>query len=120
MTPQFLVALVAVCMITSTVIVVTAYVRTQGTDKLPSQAIRFLMTLLLASLLFFGWPPARWITIVLLGISAVVSIPVGIRLRRISKSGTGLTVLGLVYAACVVALLTSTAEEHFSGAAMSE
>ena len=85
------------------------YVNTLGTDKLPVQGVRFVLTFALAVSLIRGWNPGRWITIVLLSIG-VIMVVVGL-----AQSGNSILLifLGVIYAACVVALLTPFAGLHF-------
>jgi hypothetical protein len=114
MTPQKLVTLIARIIVFCSAIVILSYVVLAGFDRIVPQCIRFGLTCLLARSLIRGWTPGRWITILLLGLGGFMSIVGSIELLTPSGGGLGLLILGVVYSACVIGLLTPTASMHFS------
>lgn len=114
MTPKRLVSIIAVVIVLCSATVLVIDVTQIGFAKIVRQGIRFGLTCLLAYSLIKGWNPGRWITIVLMGLAAILSILSGIGVMAESISGIGLLILGLVYGACVVGLLTPFAKTHFT------
>ncbi|MGJ8675980.1 MAG: hypothetical protein ACSHX0_00540 [Akkermansiaceae bacterium] len=89
------------------------YILQIGLEKIVPQSVRFILTCLLAYSLVKGWVPGRWITVVLMGLAGIGSILGGVGLMTQSGSGLILIILGVVYVACVVGLLTPSAAKHF-------
>jgi hypothetical protein len=114
MTPRKLVSLIAGTIVLCSVVVILLYVMQIGFAKIVPQAVRFGLTCLLAYSLVTGWTPGRWITVALMGLAGVGSVVGGVGLILRTSSGFGLVILGLIYLACVVGLLTPMAAKHFS------
>ena len=114
MTPKKLVTIIAGTIVLCSAVVITTYIFQVGFQKIIPQSVRFVLTCLLAHSLVKAWTPGRWITIVLMGLAGVGSIIGGVSMLTKSASAFMLIVLGVVYTACVVGLLTPLAARHFS------
>jgi len=110
MTPKGFVSIIAGVLVFCDATVSALYISEIGFAKITSQGIRFFLTCLLAYSLIKGWNPGRWITIVLLGLGAILSI------LNVFGSMTQPVVLALflVYVVCIAGLLTPDARRHFN------
>ena len=114
MTPKVLVITIASLLIACSVTVIAIYVSKLGLVKVGSQSVRFALTCALCISLIRGWTPGRWITVVLMSLGAIGSIVGGMNLISAGHSGTGLLALGMIYAVCVIGLITPFAGRHFA------
>ena len=84
-----------------------------GSGKLPKQAIRFILTLILSYFLFKGVGAARIIASVLYTIGAMGGILGGISLIVNSPIGLMVLIPGIVYAICAMVLIFSVPVKQF-------
>ena len=114
MTPKALVITIAAILVVCSASVIAIYISRLGFGKIGPQSVRFALTCALSISLVRGWVPGRWITIILTGVGGIGSLIGGINLMTAGQPGLGLVVLGSIYTACIVALLTPFAGRHFS------
>ena len=113
MSPKRLVTIIAAAIVLCSIAVIVTYNISVGPHKLPVQAIRFVLTCLLALSLIRGWKPGRWITVILFGLAGVGSLLGGLGVIARSLNGIWLLAVGVIYSACVAGLLTPLAGQHF-------
>lgn len=65
---------IAALIVLISAIVISGYVGAIGTDRLPTQLVRFALTVALAYALRTGRSGARWLTIVLMGLAGIVGL----------------------------------------------
>ena len=102
---QGLVIAVVAALISTSALVAVVYYFERGSDRLPSQVVRFLLTVVLCVFLYRGANWARWVAGVLCGLSGVGSMFGGAMLLAGGKQGLPLLGLGVVYVTCFGALL---------------
>lgn len=91
--------------------VIGAYVAVKGTDRLPAQAVRFVLTAGLMWWLYRGSPTAKWITVVLFGLAGLAGLAsLFLNHRMAILVGTK---LGALYLSFVVTLVTSSPANAF-------
>ena len=113
MTPKRFVTIIAAAMVLCSITVIVTYNFSIGHHKLPVQAIRLVLTCLLAVSLIRGWTPGRWIAVILFGLAGVGSLLGGLGVIARSLNGIWLLAIGAIYSACIVGLLTPLAGKHF-------
>ncbi len=100
-----LVLAVMVATLTLSVLVIGTFNIVQGSERLPQQIVRFLLTVGLCVFLYRGANWARWVASVLFVLGGVGSLLGGIAVLSTSMTGLLLIGVGLVYVASAVVLL---------------
>ncbi len=114
MSSKTLVTIVAGTITFCGALVILLYVLTVGASLIPLQSVRFILTCLLPYSLIQGWRPARWITVVLIGLAGVHFLVTGIITVTHSADTPYLVlIVGSLYIACAASLLTPKAARHF-------
>ena len=112
-----LVVAVIAATLTTSVIVIATFNMDQGSDRLPLQIVRFLLTLGLCFLLYRGTNWARWVAGILFGLTGLGSLAGGFALLSAHKPGLAMIALGFVYSASAIVLFfVPSVRNHFRGA----
>lgn len=113
MTPKALVVSIALILIACGAAVISSYVAEFGFVKLGYHSVRFGLTCALAISLIRGSTSGRWITVglICLGLGSLALI--GESLVTAGCSRSGLIILGLLHAGCLLGLITPFAGRHF-------
>lgn len=113
MTPKALVIAMASILMACGAAVIGSYIARFGPVKLGYHGVRFALTIALSISLIRGWIPGRWISVVLICSGLFSLVYVGESLVSEGCSGSGLIVLGVIHAGCVIGLITPFAGRHF-------
>ena len=112
MKPKHLVTTIASLLVICAAITAALYISQMHFLSI-GQGSRFFLISVLSWLLIRGWNPGRWITAILMSIAAIGSLGGGLILAQESMRGIPYIVIGAVYGACVVGLLTPLARAYF-------
>ena len=109
-----LVVLVIVACLTLSVLVIFAYNIIVGSDTLPQQIVRLILTAGLCIFLYRGANWARWVASVLFALGGLFSLFAWLIIPSIRLTGLLQLVMGLVYGAIAIVLLfVPTVRAHF-------
>jgi hypothetical protein len=104
------IAIAAATLIISAITIGT-YVVVKGPDRLPSQVVRFVLTVGLMLWLYRGSAVAKWIVIVLFGMAGLFGLLAFVAGNRLAA--TVGAKIGALYLALITPLLTSPAVDAF-------
>ncbi|MGK2857693.1 MAG: hypothetical protein ACSLFQ_10855 [Thermoanaerobaculia bacterium] len=105
---------IALCIGTS-ILTIMIYVMSLGPERLPTQIVRFLLTVVLCVFLYRGYSVARYLLIILLGVTLGL---MGLALPSVFAAGkpgvtVGILLMGLGYAFIMVTLARSESVKAF-------
>jgi len=112
MSSRDLVAIVALMPVLITGTVSLTYLFVRGHDRYPEQLIGFLFTCLLGWTLIAGWNPGRRLAILLNGSAGLMCIVI-YDYTFLPIYNVGMIVMGVIYSACAIILLSPHATAHF-------
>ena len=102
---QRIVIAVILAIVGLSLLTIVSFTSFRGTERLPQQIVRFLLTIALCYFLYRGANWARWVTVVLCGLGGPAAVLSGVALLPLGFPGVLLIAMGLTYIVCAGILL---------------